>query len=1129
MSPLTQTARSPWALTVAKPLTPKSTAYRRYTQPASPSLNHCQERGTKYIMRSITEIVDGAADEEPGRVWLKVPDSPANLEDTSWHDVTFRQLSRAVNVMAYWIDKHLGKADSDVKSGREPLAYMGTNDIRYPILLLAALKTGYTSLLTSPRNSVDGHLALLDATNCSKLLFGKELKIQATALQAKNPNLKAIEVPDVEQLLHDDNLARPYPSETQGKTIDEHTPIMILHSSGTTGHPKPITITAGVFEKVQNILSLAGDEACGRRYMHEELYTTPLLISAVPFFHCYGINILCRSIYHRAALVLLPADKPPSTDIMMLAMEKTKPTAVACAPSMLEDISGTPEGLGALSRLDYVFFGGAPLAHSCGDRLSKVTKLVNGIGSTEMFFAATFVPADPADWEYFEWSPRAGVEMQSSGDSESLAEMVIKRDATMEHQFVFDNFPQLDEWRTKDLFERHSKKPTLWKYVGRADDVLVLSNGEKINPVHFEKGLEGHSWIKGALMVGSGRFQAGLFIEPRSEKEGGAVNTDAFLQHVWPCIERANATYPAHAQVWRSMITLTPPDKPFVRTAKGSVMRKATYQAYEKEIDELYESHTASSSSSHADSDDTMVNRGADIRAALRDAALAVLGRAHHDNLTDQTNLFTLGMDSLQVVQLSQTIEHRLGSVGGNTAGCSPKTIYAHSSIDALSSALSRTIAPDTPRHGRNASREECMSAMIHKYTRSIPFERSRSGLPGRVVVLTGSTGSLGNHLLYRLLNSADVSHVHCLNRNPDAEERQARLFSACGMGDLQSHMSRITFHTAGLSEKWFGLTPETYVALLRSTDVLIHNAWPVDFNKTLADFEPAILSTRRCADFVAAALRTVHLVFVSSIASVMNYPAVRGGSDSPGTSVTWDQEDKSGDAVPMTVPEEFDADNSLPAKQGYGESKHVAECVLAEAVRRTGIRATILRAGQLAGPVEGEGVWNRNEWLPSLIATSKSLGKIPDSLGPRHEVVDWIPVDIAAQAMLDIAFLPPALEPAMPIASFNIVHPRTTRWREVVRAVKKFYASQGSTIETVPLGEWLDRLEGVDVCADGAALGQYPAVKLLDFFQSLRDDNAPMSCVFSTSRVLENSPTMTRLCPTDDKLIRRWLVGWAF
>lgn len=86
-------------------------------------------------MLSPAAFVDRLAADVPHNVWVKTPLDQAEL---AWQDVTYLQLSRAVDSMAYWIERELGLAAAD-----EPLAYAGVNDIRYPIIILAALKTGY--------------------------------------------------------------------------------------------------------------------------------------------------------------------------------------------------------------------------------------------------------------------------------------------------------------------------------------------------------------------------------------------------------------------------------------------------------------------------------------------------------------------------------------------------------------------------------------------------------------------------------------------------------------------------------------------------------------------------------------------------------------------------------------------------------------------------------------------------------------------------------------------------------------------------------------------------------------------------------------------------------------------------
>ena len=846
---------------------------------------------------------------------------------------------------------------------------------------------GWQALLTSPRNSIEGHLHLMNATKSTRLIFTKELRTQAMELAMRNDNITVVQAPDVDSFLNDDTQPSSYPSKV-GNDIADTENVLILHSSGTTGLPKPIPIKAGVYRGIESLFKDPAPK--GRRFMYEDLHNPRVTITTLPFFHAFGFAMFVGSIYHPGTLALLPSNRPPSAELVLSAMEKTKASTIIIAPSILEDIGNLPGGPEAIAKLDAVLYGGAPLAHTCGDKMSKLTRLVNAIGSTEMYFISGLVVDDPADWEYFEWDDSAGVDMEETSDP-NLAEMVLKRDPSKTLQFVFYNFPDLNEWRTKDLFERHPTKPDLWKYVGRLDDVLVLSNGEKINPINFEKALEGHPKIKGALMVGSRRFQAAVLVEPRHDQQDSFDEAD-YIREIWPWVEKANAEYPTHARVWQSMVVLATPGKPFVRAAKGSIMRNATNKLYEPELDRLYGRSTTQTPDSPAPKVIPCggAQNGARLngfsttspRSIVRDAVVSVLTNA--GDITDDNDLFSLGMDSLQALQLSKILNLRVGG-GGISRSCSSRTIYENPTIKTLSQAIAQ---PGFSSHGHvetgRASREEKMSAIIHKYTRSIPHKLAASSPRGLVVVLTGSTGSLGTYLLNHLLTQPHVSHIYCLNRDPQAADRQARLFTSRGLDPRKLSNDRVTFHTANLNQNTLGLSSNVYNNLLRDVELFIHSAWPVNFNHTLAEFEPAIAGTRACANFATAARHAVHVVFVSSVASVMNFPAVRGfgrdeghDGDSRGGKAFTHPNQVNGhysngnghqtngngfdNQFGVTIPEDFDPDNSLPARQGYGESKHVAECILAEAARRTGIRVTILRSGQLAGPAEGGGVWNRH------------------------------------------------------------------------------------------------------------------------------------------------------------------------
>lgn len=56
----------------------------------------------------------------------------------------------------------------------------------------------------------------------------------------------------------------------------------------------------------------------------------------------------------------------------------------------------------------------------------------------------------------------------------------------------------------------------------------------------------------------------------------------------------------------------------------------------------------------------------------------------------------------------------------------------------------------------------------------------------------------------------------------------------------------------------------------------------------------------------------------------------------------------------------------------GYGESKYVGELLLEAGAEKSGVPTVICRVGQLAGPVTKKGgMWNKQEWLPSVSVSS--------------------------------------------------------------------------------------------------------------------------------------------------------------
>lgn len=107
-------------------------------------------------------------------------------------------------------------------------------------------------LLTSPRNSLAAHSSLFTLLDCSVMVVPNPYPPGVSAI-VESSKLRAIEIPSVENLL-----SERFPHFQYNKTFHQARmePLVVLHTSGTTGLPKPIIWTHGFAASVQDWISL---------------------------------------------------------------------------------------------------------------------------------------------------------------------------------------------------------------------------------------------------------------------------------------------------------------------------------------------------------------------------------------------------------------------------------------------------------------------------------------------------------------------------------------------------------------------------------------------------------------------------------------------------------------------------------------------------------------------------------------------------------------------------------------------------------------------------------------------------------------------------------------------------------
>ncbi|KAJ5694125.1 hypothetical protein N7536_004537 [Penicillium majusculum] len=1032
--------------------------------------------------RLLARTVDDRAETNPSQRFAVIPQG--SEISNGFQTISIKDLAQAVNFMCWWIESVIGPAQFP-----ETLAYMGSNDVRYFIFMLACQKTGYQAFLPSTRNSDEAHVHLLKATDCTKFFFSEERQTRTLEIQGLVSTLDIFQIPTMKQILSDESGLHHYPY-TKSYADAENDTTCIIHSSGTTGMPKPVYLTNGFFMTIDSLSHLA--RPAGRQpSMFHDLDQTELVLATTPFFHLMGLVSFLFSVWFEVPTLIGP-DKPLSVDHMIELLRTAQPTAAVCPPSILEDMSHSEKALACLKELKSVYFGGAPLPLETGERLRKHTQLISIFGSSEAGVIPGLVPEDPANWGYLEWNEAYGVDMQDVGDG--VFEMVITRQENAQNfKGIFHTYPDINVYSTNDLYTPHPTNPHLWKFHGRKDDVIVLSNGEKFTPVGMETIIEGHPLVGRAVVVGQSRFQAGLLIEP--SHEGPDMDAKLFIEEIWPTVQVANQTIAAHGRVMKNKIWFAVKAKPFKTTPKGSVQRRAVLRDYEKEIDVMYAEDLE-------DDLDQCLPEKLDYEGVAEYIRQIITRVLEKPKIANSQDLYSAGLDSLMTIHVSRVLQKgiQLCRPDVKAGAINTQTIYGNPTIDRLSRVVMAILDGKTQA---SIPRAEKIQSLVDKYTSDLPAREvyPQNGLPSpSTVILTGSTGSLGTYLLHSLLSSDCITKVYCLNRS-GAESRQKKSFEEKGLHlDANDWKSKVEFLQASFGEPRFGLTKSKYEELLDSVDTIIHNAWKVDFNHSVDSFEDThIQGVRRFIDFSLSSRSNAHLHFISSISTVGAWTPEMGAS----------------------IPEVPMEDIAVVLPQGYGESKYIAERICLEASQRSHVPTSVYRVGQIAGPTTTRGQWNPQEWLPTIIATSKAMGKIPNRLGST--AVDWVPVDTLSNIIVEIVNTRHRSLPEARWAVFHLTNPERAPWSSLIPAIQSQYA-----VEPVPFSAWVAELESI-TNPSSADIASKPALKLLGFYRGLQDEGSALSVALDVRRAKEASVSMRALGPVSSSLMRNWLQQWRF
>lgn len=166
--------------------------------------------------------------------------------------------------------------------------------------------------------------------------------------------------------------------------------------------------------------------------------------------------------------------------------------------------------------------------------------------------------------------------------------------------------------------------------------------------------------------------------------------------------------------------------------------------------------------------------------------------------------------------------------------------------------------------------------------------------------------------------------------------------------------MAKITALTSDLSHTSFGLDASVLAQMRIDVSLIIHVAWPVNFNIGLKSFEPHIAGLANLLQFSLRVRKhePAQVFFCSSISAALNTPSPASILDGPIEDLT------------------------RASGMGYARSKLVGEHVVWNAAR-AGASSYVLRIGQVVGDANA-GLWNDKEAVPLMIRSALTLRTLP-------------------------------------------------------------------------------------------------------------------------------------------------------
>ncbi len=955
---------------------------------------------------------------------VELGDKPAFIEGLTDRIVTYGQLASSIAKVASSLAAR-GFSKGDV------LAIYSPNLPEYAIAFHAVATLGGITTTVNPSYTVQELVYQLNDAGAKYLLTIPDLIEQASeaASQSKVEEVfvfgEATRATSFSVLLEGE-------AEVPSIHIDPQKDLVaLLYSSGTTGLPK------GVMHTHHSLLTnLHQFQNC------EPMSKADTVIGVLPFFHCYGMNILNYSLSCGATIVTMPRF---NLETFLNLIEKHKITRIHVAPPIVLTLANQPiVDKYNMKSLRAITSGGAPLNPKSIEQCEK--RFINcvvkeGYGSTEALL--TMLTPDERD----KIKPGSvgqclsNVECQivdvDTGHSLSCnqpGELWIRGPQLMKgylnNQEATANTIDGDGWfHTGDIV--YVDEDGYFYIVDRIKD-LIKCNGYSIAPAELEAVLLSHPAIADACVIKSPHHSSGEV--PK-----------AFVVLKEPAKPEQIMEFVAGKVAPQKMIRRVEIVDKIPKSPSGKILRRILVEQEFIKIKEntKFEPPLEQRLEFLQQLDDSSLNQRQELLVTyLREKFVKVLELDPLQHLDTDKPLKELRLDSLMNIDLKNRIDTELGvdipidifidNYNINQVVnllleqlAAKKTIYSNPS-------LTNTHASELVT---DLNDEAVLDSTIFPEYPAESFVADPTS-----IFLTGATGFLGAFLLQELLQQTQ-GNIYCLVRSADADSGKIRI-----QKNLESYgiwredlSARIIPVVGDLSQTLLGFSSEEFEKMSSIIDVIYHNAAWINYVYPYSALKPTnVLGTQEILR-LASLVKTKPVHYISTV-------AVFGSSAYAGKVVT----------------ESDQLLHSEGMKLSYSQSKWVAEKLMMIA-RERGIPVSIYRPSFISGHSQ-TGAWYKDDVICRIIKGCIQM----ESMTDITDRLDLAPVDYISQSIVYLSKQKDSIGKA-----FHLNNPQPCDWRHLTDFIRSF----GYPIKHISYQDWQMELSNI------VRSRENPLYHLLPFF----------------------------------------------